>query len=303
MKHLDEDSLAAYGGGESPTPADAAHLKACRACRDELSALRGLARSLAEAPAPPRALRRATLERLGLEAPRARPFASAPRWAGVLAGVAALAWLLPLPRPWERHAGPASPAATAAPAPRTSAPGSVTLAEARPARHAHRRGPGLEGPARAHGTAEEIEVAQGVAASGPGPRAPQLSETQSTLQAPAAVGAAPDESSTATSKGPEVPLGPGTPDTALSVESIRGNLLRPGQGQALGFTVALGQAGPLRAVVLDGRGALAATLYSGEAGPGSLDLSWDGGTAPSGAYTVLVQAGGTVKTFHVLVIR
>jgi hypothetical protein len=311
MKHLSPDLLAALADGQRPAVADAAHLAGCPDCRGELAELRSLAQGLADMPAPPAALRAETLRRLGL-APRPRPALRAWAWGPVLAAGLALFWVLPMfqqPRSIP-VSGPAStrvlPAGQSAAQARPSAPASfpapiLAHASAPVRQRAAIPEIGPVSPVQAPAAAPEIAKAVAVPTVGGALVAPAQTE------APAAVGSQESVSTaelgqTKVSEAPEA-LGAQTPALpAVSIESVHNNLLQPGRGEQLSFSVSLTQACQLTVLAVDSRGHTVATLFDAPAGPGNVDLSWDGGDA-RGAYTIVARAGTASTNLKVLVVR
>jgi hypothetical protein len=280
VKHLSPIRLAALADGPAAAGREAAHLQGCPDCRAELAVLRALAQGLEAAPAVPRALRQATLRRLGL-APAKAPASNLKSpwlWGPALAAGLAVALLLPRFQAGTRAtAGAPSPASAPAPQP---------LARPLP-----RCAPALGAPAAPVAPAPEAPGSNGEVAM-----APQV-------KAPEAVGAQPAQPAAALA--PDIrDQDPGLKPTpgagSLEIGAVRNNLLRP--GSRLSVSVTLGGADFLDAAVLDARGRKVATLFQGPAGPGDLQLQWDG-AAPSGAYTVLIQTRGASRRVPVLVVH
>ena len=279
MKHLSPIRLTELADGLEAAAREAAHLQACPDCRAELAGLRALVHGLAAAPAPapPKALHQATLQRLGL-AP-ARP-AAAPAWQ----------------RPWLW--GPALAAGLAVaivfPCLQTSPP----APSVQPGRCA--------APKPVARPLPRCLQAQAPAAQPQAPLAAPMDRSVAVApqsQAPAPVGAQPAEPAQPAKldvRGDEPSLKPTPGVGLLSIGAVRNNLLRG--GDRFSVVVQMGEAGPLDAVVLDARGRTQASLFHGPAGPGQLELQWDG-AAPSGAYTVLIQLRGESQRVRVLVVH
>jgi hypothetical protein len=278
VKHLDPSLLASLADGAPAGAAARAHLQACATCRAELEALRALTEALAEAPAPPAALRDATLRRLGIRPSRQRGLLG---WRGswaplVLAGAAAV--LL-----WQRPAKAPVPAEATIASPPTLDLASVPHPQRAP-----------RSAAEAREKEQDAAVAQAPAAA---PAAP----------APAAQSAAPAIGSAAPAAPVQVthletaPKESPTPAPAGMRVGVRNNLIKP--GSALALTIDLPAGSRLLARVFDQRGRAVETLYEGPAGPGSVILRWDAQGAASGAYTVLLQSGGTSRKIQVIVAR
>lgn len=267
MKHLDPDLIASLADGAAPSGDASAHLRACAQCRDELAELKALTQDLRRAPQPPKHLQQATLQRLGLRACKSGGWVL-PRWAWAPALAAlALAWWLPQQQ---------------APAPIQSISQAQTQALA-------------QAPAPAKAKAPAPAAAPVLAAAPTAIQAP----VQPSVEAPAAVGAAPEAAPQAAapllhSAPKETP----TPVAGFTVQ-VRNNLIKPGQSLAL--SVELPAAGSFLARVYDGRGRSVETLYEGVAGPGALILHWDAAGAPSGTYIVLLKSGAHSKKVQVLV--
>ena len=280
MKHLSPHRLAALADGLTAAPAEAAHLRDCPACRGELAGLRSLAQGMHAMPSPPEALRQATLQRLGLAKPVPAPAWRSPwLWGPALAAGLALALVLP------RRCTVAPPAAAAL----APAAGANPSPQARPLPHCAP----AQAPQAAQAPAPPAAPMAGSLAA-----APQA-------QAPLAVGAQapqPPVPQAADVRGLDPGLKPTPGPGAISISSVRNNLLRSGSGGRFSLVLNLAGGGPLDATVLDERGRTVATLFHGSAGPGDLELQWDG-AAPCGAYTVLIRSSGESRRVRVLVVH
>jgi hypothetical protein len=274
MRHLQPSLLASLADGAAVSADARAHLKACAACREELEALRGLTEALAEAPAPPAALRAATLQRLGIRPSRQRGLW---RWAWApLALAGAAAFLL-----WQQPAR----APQLAQAPAAAAPSTLDLASVPHPRRAPRSA------AEAREQLQDAAIAQKPA---PAPSAP----AKETAPAVGAASPAPPVETTHLESSPkETP----TPAPVGMRVSVRNNLIK--NGAALTLTIDLPSGSQLLARVFDERGRSVETLYQGPAGPGSVNLHWDAQGAASGAYTVLLQSGGSTRKVQAIVAR
>ena len=276
MKHLNPIRLAQLSDGLPALAAEAAHLEACPACRAELAVLRALTEDLAEMPVPPKALRQATLKRLGLT-PARQPVAWNAGWLWGPALAAGLACALVLPR-----------VLSTPKAPRPSAAATIhpPVAQAT-ARHLP---PCSRPPETAPAAQAAPAAAEETVAMAPQVQGPQAGGGLSQTQAPASLAVSRPDNDPKPAPGAD----------AWTITVVRNNLLRT--GDRLGLTLELSRTAALQATVLDARGRIQATLFHGPAGPGALELEWDG-SAPSGAYTVLIQACGQSRRVKVLVVR
>lgn len=289
MKHLSPDLLAAAAEGQPLAPAQRAHLAACTECGAEVAELRALLSDLAVAPAPPKDLHQRTLQRIGL-APRTQQGWTL-RWNWVLPALAAgVALVLALPAPGPKQTSqPALPLAKASGAPaqrpaeaaQPQAP--VDIAKAQPA------APGAPSPAAEAPAEAAVATAPEQAASAPGMGQATAAEPREQMQVHG-----------------EDPSPKATPTHAiasLKVLTVHNNLLHPALGERVQVDLALGSAGLLTAQVLDSRGRVVAVLLRGQAGPGPLQLSWDGQDAPSGAYSLKLAFDGQHEMVKILLVR
>lgn len=287
MKHLSAESLAAIAEGQTVAAAQRAHLAVCPACRAEVAELSALMADLAETPAPPVGLHAATLRRIGLKPTRAlgRPL----RWAWLGGAVAAGLALLLLPPSQVPRCLVHGPSANLAPGSRPAAP----------ARHA--AAPVASPPAGAIAPASAAAPIKSQAAEEVQASAPQAPATAPALgQAPA-----PQlQDQTQAQQGtPDFKATPTPALDALHITAVRGNLLRSAQGERFQADLSLDRTELLVAQVLDSRGRLVAELMHAQAGPGPVQLSWDGHDTPSGAYTLKLAFAGQHKTLNILLVR
>jgi hypothetical protein len=294
VSHLSEDRLIVWAEGGALSANEADHIRSCAECRSEAKALRAIFGDLAELPPPPKALRQATLERIGLKSRRAPARRWGYAWGGLLSAALVLVWA----RPWtsKESVSPALPAVSTGasknvlPAAVSSAPKLSPRAAAKVSvpEQSHSvpapQAPVLAAPAQEIATAPLIRPAVGVGA-------------------PAKTAIAPIPVPTEATGGLKSAPSAGAGGSVFQIDQVRGNRLRPALGERVTFNVETGSVGNLDVRVVDGTGRTLAQLYSGPAGPGPVALEWDGGDAPSGAYTVRARFGGTSAHLGVLVVR
>jgi hypothetical protein len=95
---------------------------------------------------------------------------------------------------------------------------------------------------------------------------------------------------------------PGPTQVAFGISNVRNKQILPDKEVSLNFALSLPRIGSLTVLVRDDRGGTVATLFDAPAGPGRVDLSWNGAGARRGVYTIVASINGSSVSFRSLII-